>query len=471
MIAENQMTDEMDDVPAAGYDDEQDYPAEDDFAALLDEYDYDMPHRGQILEGIVLEASSDEILLDVGQKRDAIVTRKDLSLLDDKLRESIVPGKLVMTYVLQPRNHDGDLIVSINKALELEDWAEAHQLQESGQIVEAEVINTNRGGILVKYGRLTGFVPQSHLISLPRFTSADELITAKKRMIGEMLPLKFIEIDRKRNRLILSERDARQEAQQSRLSELSEGQQVTGRVVSIVDFGVFVDIGGVDGLIHISKLDHHHVNHPGEVLAVGDEVEVLIDSIDADASRISLNRVALLPDPWEAVMKDYEVGDLIQGSVTNVVDFGIFVQIPNGLQGLVHVSRMSSFGTTNPRDLVREGDIVLVRIVGIEPDRQRIGLSMDDVTIEEQEEWMHKRREEEEASGEASETAPAYASAVATATENSEVAAETNEEETDEVTEAVTETDDSNEATGDDDAAEETQEAETEDDLPITNGA
>lgn len=468
MIAENQMTDEMDDVPAAGYDDEQDYPVEDDFAALLDEYDYDMPHRGQILEGIVLEASSDEILLDVGQKRDAIVTRKDLSLLDDKLRESIVPGKLVMTYVLQPRNYDGDLIVSINKALELEDWAEAHELQESGQIVEAEVVNTNRGGILVKYGRLTGFVPQSHLISLPRFTSADELITAKKRMIGEMLPLKFIEIDRKRNRLILSERDARQEAQQSRLSELTEGQQVTGRVVSIVDFGVFVDIGGVDGLIHISKLDHHHVNHPGEVVAVGDEVEVLIDSIDAGASRISLNRVALLPDPWEAVMKDYNVGDLIQGSVTNVVDFGIFVQIPNGLQGLVHVSRMSSFGTSNPRDLVREGDVVLVRIVSIEPDRQRIGLSMDDVTIEEQEEWMHKRREEDEAAGEASDTAPAYAASAAIASEGADETAEVEADETAE-DDTIAEAEDATDVSADDDDTE--AEAETEDDLPVTNGA
>jgi small subunit ribosomal protein S1 len=237
-------------------------------------------------------------------------------------------------------------------------------------------------------------VPQSHIISLPRFTSSDELEEAKRGLVGDSLLLKFIEIDRKRNRLILSERDARAQAQQSRISELEVGMKVTGRVVSIVKFGAFVDIGGVDGLIHISKLDHRHINHPGEVVAVGDEVEVIIDSIEEDQQRISLNRVALLPNPWDEVMSEYNIGDLIQGMVSNVVDFGAFIQLPNGLQGLVHVSKMSSFGTSNPRNIVREGDVALVRIISIEPQEQRIGLSMDDVTIDEQEEWMHARGDE-----------------------------------------------------------------------------
>jgi small subunit ribosomal protein S1 len=376
------------------------------FADMLDDYVYDMPYRGQILEGVVLEADKDEVLVDVGLKRDAIVTRKDLGLLDDKLRESIVPGKEVVTYVLQPRNDDGDLIVSINKALELEDWTRAKQCIEEDIIVDAEVVSTNRGGLLVRFGRLTGFVPQSHLISLPRFTSADELYDAKKDMIGQMLPLKFIEIDRRRNRLILSERDARMTAQKSRISELEEGQVLRGRVVSIVDFGAFVDIGGVDGLIHISKLDHRHVNHPGEVVAVGDEVDVRVDSIDTAENRISLNRVAVLPNPWDRVAEEYSVDDLIEGTVTNVVDFGVFVELPNGLQGLVHVSRMSSFGISNPRDLVREGDPVLVRIVSVEPERHRIGLSMDDVSVEEQEEWLHRRHQAEPVTADDDEVDP-----------------------------------------------------------------
>jgi small subunit ribosomal protein S1 len=362
------------------------------FAELLDAYDYDMPYRGQILEGVILKVEQDEILVDVGLKRDAVVTRKDLSLLDDSLKARLLTGSTVMTYVLQPRNQDGELIVSINKALELEDWTNANDAKENDTTIEATVIDANRGGLLVRFGRLTGFVPQSHVVSLPRFSSDYELQEAKKRIISTTLPLKFIEIDRKRNRLIMSERLARAEAEQSRISELELGQQVKGRVVSIVKFGAFVDLGGVDGLIHISKLDHRHINHPGEILSVGDEVEVVIDGIDEEKSRISLNRVVLLPDPWESVLKEYKVNDLVQGIVTNVVDFGVFVQLPNSLQGLVHVSKMSTLGSTNPRDLLREGDDLLVRIISIEPERQRIGMSVDDVTVEEQEEWMRSRQ-------------------------------------------------------------------------------
>lgn len=379
-----------------------------DFAELLEQYDFEQPYRGQILEGIILEAQRDEVLVDVGLKQDAVVPRKDLQFLDDTLREKLVPGERVMTYVLQPRNNDGDLVVSINKALELEDWEQAQQSMENGDLVEATVTDANKGGLLVRYGRLNGFVPQSHVISLPRFASEDELQQAKKDIIGKGLTLKFIEIDRRRNRLILSEREARVDAQQNRMAELEIGQVVKGTVVSIVNFGAFVDLGGVDGLIHISKLDHQHVNHPGEVVAIGDEVEVVVDDVDPDKNRISLNRVALLPDPWDTVEDEYAVGDLVEGKVTNVVDFGVFVQLPNNLQGLVHVSKMSMFGSSNPRDLLREDDQVLVRIISIEPDRQRIGLSIDDVAVEEQEEWLHRRRAEAQSGASETEPAPIY---------------------------------------------------------------
>ncbi|GAB4527175.1 MAG: S1 RNA-binding domain-containing protein [Anaerolineae bacterium] len=361
------------------------------FAELLEAYDYSLPERGEIIEGVVLMVDTDEILVDVGQKRDAVVPRKDLSLLPQDVLAAIRPGQRIMTYVLQPRNSEGDLIVSINKAFELEDWNRAHSIMESEGIVEARVSEANRGGVMVSYGRLTGFVPQSHLISLPRFASQDELHEAKRKMIGRTLSLKFIEIDRKRNRLILSERAARQELQQNRLSEIQVGDKVKGRVVSIVDFGAFVDIGGVDGLIHISKLTHNHVNHPGEVLAVGDEVEVLIDNVDVEKQRISLDRAALLPDPWDSVLEVFTVGALVNGIVTNVVDFGVFVRLENHLQGLIHISHMSLFGTKNPHDVLSEGDQVLARIISIEPEERRIGLSIDAVTVEEQETWMHAR--------------------------------------------------------------------------------
>lgn len=418
-----------------------------EFAQLLADYDFEQPYRGQILEGVIIKVDGDDVLVDVGLKRDAIVPRRDLAMLNENVRRDLKAGAKVMAYVLQPSNTDGDLVVSINKAMELEDWENANNAMKTGDLVSATVVNANRGGLLVQYGRLSGFVPQSHVVSLPRFASDYELEQSKRDIVGKELRLKFIEIDRRRNRLILSEREARAEAEQNRMETLAIGQQVKGKVVSIVKFGAFVDLGGVDGLIHISKLDHQHVNHPGEVVAIGDEVEVLVEEIDRAKNRISLNRVALLPDPWRDIEQNFVIGDLIEGVVTNVVDFGVFVQLPNNLQGLVHVSKMSMFGSTNPHDLLRENDEVLVRVISIEPERQRIGLSIDDVAIDEQEQWLHKRREEaasRQQDGEAT-TAPIYNNRVvveAPAETVAETVAETIAEtvaSTEEATEAVAE--------------------------------
>ncbi|MFW5773016.1 MAG: S1 RNA-binding domain-containing protein, partial [Phototrophicaceae bacterium] len=211
--------------------------------------------------------------------------------------------------------------------------------------------------------------------------------------VGRTLQLKVIQVEPERNRLILSERAARRAARSERLKELEVGSVVKGRVVNLTDFGAFVDIGGVDGMIHISNIDHRHIAHPSDVLSVGDEVDVRIDSVDIERERIALNRKVVLPDPWQTFISNHAVGDLMDGIVTNVVDFGIFVAAPGGAQGLVHTSRMSSLGASTPADMFREGDAVLVRIVGIEPVRQHIELSIDDVSVEEQEAWMYRRRE------------------------------------------------------------------------------
>lgn len=365
------------------------------FADLLDSYMYEMPERGQILEGIILEAKRDQIILDVGLKRDAVVTRKDLERLSDDVIDMLQPGKEVQTYVLQPYNGEGELIVSINKALELEDWDQAQRLLESDDITEATVVDINKGGLLVRFGRLTGFVPNSHIESVPPATSQGRLREIKDRLVGTKLNLKVIQVETKRNRLILSERAAQRAARSERLMEIKAGQVLKGRVVNLTDFGAFVDIGGVDGMIHISNIDHRHVNHPSDVLAVGDEVDVRVDSVDIERERIALNRKAVLPDPWQAFVDNYEVNQLMEGVVTNVVDFGVFVAAPGGAQGLVHTSRMQSLGASTPRDMFREGDPVLVRIVGVDTEQQHIELSVDDVTMEEQQAWMFRRREEE----------------------------------------------------------------------------
>lgn len=364
------------------------------FADLLDSYMYESPTRGQILEGIILEAKHDQIILDVGLKRDAVVTRKDLERLSQEVIAKLQPGKEVLTYVLQPFSGDGELIVSINKALELEDWSIANKLMEADEITESLVIDSNKGGLLVRFGRLTGFVPNSHIESVPPATSTGRMREIKDELIGKKLGLKVIQVETKRNRLILSERAARRAARSERLAEIEVGQQLLGRVVNLTDFGAFVDIGGVDGMIHISNIDHRHVNHPSDVLSVGDEVEVLVDSIDVERERIALNRKAILPDPWKSFTNTYEATQLMEGVVTNVVDFGVFVAAPGGAQGLVHTSRMETLGASTPRDMFREGDAVLVRIVGIDTEQQHIELSIDDVTVEEQQAWMFRKREE-----------------------------------------------------------------------------
>lgn len=374
----------------------RDVPEEEmSFAELLDMYDYTNPHRGQILEGEILDVGENEVLVDVGLKRDAFVPRKDLDRLSDETKDSLAVGQHVMVYVLQPMNSDGELIVSINKALQQADWERAEKLLESSDVVEAKVVGYNKGGLLATFGRIRGFIPQSHVAEIPRSAAGDQLREAKNDMIGEPLSVKVIEVNRERNRLILSEREAQQAVKQKLLENLEVGSIVEGTVVGLVDFGAFVDIGGIDGLIHISNLDRRYVNHPSDVLSIGDNVRVRVDEVDLDHQRISLNRAALMADPWDEIDEHYQIGDLVTGEVTNVADFGIFIALPHHLEGLVHVSEMSTFGAADPTELIREGEEMLVRIIDIDKEQKRIALSLDSVTAEEQETWMHERMENE----------------------------------------------------------------------------
>jgi small subunit ribosomal protein S1 len=361
-----------------------------DFADLLDDFDYRRPRRGQILTGEILSVDENEVMVDVGLKRDAVVPRQDLERLEDGILEALERGAMVDVYVMQPWGYDGDLVVSINKALQQAEWQRFKDLLDGGEVIEAEVAGHNKGGLLVDCGFLTGFVPQSHVVSIPRSTSGEDLARAKSDLVGETLTLKVIEIDRQRNRLVLSERKARSAVRRARMAELEEGQVVDGRVTALVDFGAFVDIGGVEGLIHVSKLDRGYVKDPGEVLSVGDEVTVLVDRVNVEHERISLNREALLPDPWETIDEHHQEGDLVTGTVVRIADFGVFVALPAGITGLLHKSQMSNYGP-QPEELVRPGDEILVRIISIDHQRKRVGLSLDAVTAEEQEAWMHER--------------------------------------------------------------------------------
>ncbi|MCB0016709.1 MAG: S1 RNA-binding domain-containing protein [Anaerolineales bacterium] len=374
-------------------------PAENLFATLLAEYEPVVPHKGQFLAGEIVQIEDNMILANVDAKRTAVVPPQDLARLDEADLEALEVGDEVTLYVLHTPIGDEDLLVSLNRGLELRDWENAGDYMADEEVVELEVIGHNKGGLLVAFGHLRGFVPTSHVPSLRRLQNRRELASLKEDMVGEELPLKVIEVDPQRRRLILSATKAQTEVKAQRLLELKlkEHEAIKGTVTNLVKFGAFVDLDGVEGLIHLSELAWTHVRQPADVLAAGDEVEVLIQAVDLEQERISLSRKALLPSPWDSFMARYEIGELIEGTVTNVTDFGAFVSLADGIEGLIHVSEMHGGRDLEPKDLLSRGDQVLVRILRLEPERERIGLSQRQVSQWEETEWIFQQQQEAEA--------------------------------------------------------------------------
>lgn len=372
---------------------------------LLDEYDYAPPQRGEFLEGEIIHIDEDSILIDVGTKRDAVVPRKDLNRLTEEDLASIMTGDVRSVRVLRSPVGSGDLLVSLSKGLAREDWKRADSMLESGEEAEFAVVGRNRGGLLVRFGYLEGFVPNSHLPDVRSRRDTDEIQAIKREQVGSKLLLKVLEVDQERNRLILSGRAAEKARRQQRLQDLQPGQVLTGRVVNITDFGAFVALGGIDGLVHRSELSWDDVNHPEDVLSVGDELEVKVKDVDRERERVSLSRKALLPSPWDHIQTLFTEGELAEGVVSNVVDFGAFVVLSDGVEGLIHASEMDIIGPGTPQDVVQTNDSVLVRILNIEPDRHRIALSLKQVSYDEQMEWMEHQRLETPAEAQEGEAA------------------------------------------------------------------
>jgi len=347
------------------------------FAELLEaSFKYVPPRRGEIREAVILQIDEREIIVDLGVKRDGIVQAQDLERLDPEVRSSLKVGSKVHVYVLNPRDQDENLIVSINMGLQQRDWERARQLLETEEVEPVEVVGHNRGGILVRWNRLEGFIPSSHLVSM---NLSGERRDAWDELKGRELRVKVIEVDQDRRRLIFSEREAQKEwrAQQKArlLAELREGDIVTGTVTGLRDFGAFVNLGGADGLIHVSELAWHRVDHPRDILRVGEEIKVYVLNLDRDSNRIALSRKRLLNDPWEDAAARYHEGQLVEGTVTNVVDFGAFVALDDGLEGLLHLSEMGDGSLKEPHSYVKKGDRLSLRISHLEPEKRRVGFT------------------------------------------------------------------------------------------------
>lgn len=355
-------------------------------------YDYERPRRGQVREGVVLKIDEQGVILDIGLKRDALVPLRDLERLGAEAAAALKPGDEVLVRIITPEDREGNLIVSLYQALSEQDWKKAEELQESGEIWTGLVSGYNRGGLLIKFGRLQGFVPMSQLWErLPRGLSAERRTERLQQYVGQELPLKVVEVNRNRRRLVLSERLAREEEEretlQNLLSELQEGEVRRGIVRSLREFGAFVDIGGAEGLIHISELSWARIGHPREVLKVGDEIDVYVLRLDHERKRIGLSLKRLQPNPWDIVDSLYFEGQIVLGKVISVLDFGAFVALDSGIEGLVHISELADPPPAHPKEVVSPGDEVVLRILQIDPHRERMGLSLKRVDEDERQAW------------------------------------------------------------------------------------
>ncbi len=353
---------------------------EQSFAEMLEaSFDYEPPHRGEIRNATILQIEDNEIIVDMGAKQDGIVTSQDLERLDPSFRRSLKVGESVPVYVLNPRDSDGNLIVSINMGLQQYDWDQARALLNKDEVVEVTVTGHNRGGVLVNWKSLEGFIPSSHMVTVSAGLQGNERRDALNALVGQKVGVKVIEVDQDRRRLIFSEREAQREwrAQQKArlLSELHEGDVVKGTVTGLRDFGAFVNLGGADGLIHVSELAWHRVDHPRDVLKVGQEIQVYVLSLDLERNRIALSRKRLLPDPWDDALERYHEGMLVEGTVTNVVDFGAFIALDDGLEGLLHLSEMGDGTLKEPHSYVKKGDRLQLRISRLEPEQRRVGFT------------------------------------------------------------------------------------------------
>ncbi|HNT75988.1 MAG TPA: S1 RNA-binding domain-containing protein [Anaerolineae bacterium] len=342
--------------------------------------------RGELREGIIIDQKETGLVVGIGTKRDGFVPKEDL----EKIKEqTFTIGQAVNVIVTKFRDSDGNVELSISQAMLQEDWIKAEKIKEEETIYESKVLAANRGGLTVEFGRLRGFIPMSQLIGFSRIRQATERQRRLEALVGQTLMLKVIEVNRRRRRLILSQQAAakewRAERRKKLLTDLAPGQVHRGRISQITEFGLFVNLGGLDGLVHISELSWGRIEDPKQVYHEGQRVKVKILSVDRERQRIALSIKALTPDPWETAPQRYLEGQLVEGTVSQVVDFGAFIELEPGVEGLLHNSELSD---VEQRDELEPPKRILVKVIRVEPERRRIGLSVRQVRRQEWEEWV-----------------------------------------------------------------------------------
>jgi small subunit ribosomal protein S1 len=342
----------------------------------------DFPQPGEIRSGVVASISQTQILVSVGAKSEGVITGRELDSIPVDERAGLQLGQEILVYVLNAEDDNGNVVLSYTRAQEQKGWAEVEKMLEESGTYEGKVDGFNKGGIIVPVYGLRGFIPASQLsISRRMGVTGDTPDQRYAKMIGEPISVRVIEVDRKRRRLILSERAASSETRQSIkervIESLKEGETYTGKVTSLADFGAFVNVNGADGLVHLSEISWDRVQHPSEVLEVGQEVKVKVINIDREKKRIGLSMRALQSDPWQSKVDKFKVGQLVEGVITRLTKFGAFARLEGDLEGLIHISEISENRIEHPKEAgLHEGDVVTLRVIRIDPDQRRIGLSL-----------------------------------------------------------------------------------------------
>ena len=351
--------------------------------ALLKDQDLniDLPQSGQIRKGTIASVSTSQVLVSIGAKSEGVVSSRDLEQLTSEERDALEVGQEVYVYVISPEDNNGNVVLSLKRAQEQLSWDTVEKSLEDNDVIESKIVGFNKGGLIAAVEGLRGFVPSSQVSAMRRMQSTGDTPEQRwQKMVGEPITVRVIEVDRERRRLILSEKAASNESRQSIkervLEELNIGQVYTGRVTSIANFGAFININGADGLVHLSEISWDHIEHPREALEVGQEVDVKVINIDTDKKRIGLSIRVLQDDPWKERLEKYSVGELVEGTITRLTKFGAFARLEGDIEGLIHISELSENRIEHPKEVLKEGDVKSLRVIRIDPDQHRIGLSL-----------------------------------------------------------------------------------------------
>lgn len=382
------MTDQNQTLPAQGSDtnpqgEQLNQNSNQTMESLLNEQELnvDLPQPGEIRTGMIASISHSQILVSIGAKSEGVISGRDLDQLSAEERDALKVGQEVHVYVVNPEDANGNVVLSFKRAQEQLSWENADKLLESNSVIESKITGFNKGGLIVAVEGLRGFVPSSQVSALRRTqTTGDTPEQRWQKMVGQPITVRVVEVDRERRRLILSERAASTESRQSLkervLDELEQGKVYTGRVTSLANFGAFINVNGADGLVHLSELSWDHIEHPKEVLEVGQEIKVKVINVDREKKRIGLSVRALQEDPWRSRVQKYSVGQLVEGVITRLTKFGAFARLEGDIEGLIHISEIAEHRIEHPKEVLKEGEVKSLRVIRIDADQHRIGLSL-----------------------------------------------------------------------------------------------